>query len=115
MDGWLTPADIGPGLWQDVQRLEPFGEGHGRPRWGMRGLRLEGRPQPVGGGGEHLKLSFCAGATTIRGVWFKMGKLADAVTAAGTGPLDAVFELHENTYGGQSSLEMQVVDLRPAE
>ncbi len=115
VDGWLTVADLGPELWQALQRLEPFGEGHSRPRWGMRGLRLAASPAPVGGSGEHLRLSFRSGATTLRGVWFKMGKLAEEVARLGVKPVDAVFELHENTYGGQSSLEMQVVDLRPAE
>ena len=115
VDGWLTPAEIGPGLWQALQRLEPFGEGHGRPRWGMRGLRLATPPAPVGGSGEHLRLAFRAGSATLRAVWFKMGKLAGEVTQIGANPVDAVFELHENTYGSQSSLEMQVVDLRPAE
>jgi len=114
VDGWLTPAEIGPGLWQALQRLEPFGEGHSRPRWGMRGLQLATPPSPVGGSGEHLRLAFRTGATTLRGVWFKMGKLAEEVAQIGATPVDAVFELHENTYGGQSSLEMQVVDLRPA-
>ena len=115
VDGWLLPAEIGPELWAALQRLEPFGEGHPRPRWGMRNLRLATRPAPVGGSGDHLRLSFRAGATTIQGVWFKMGRLADEVTQAGAGALDVVFELHENNYNGHSSLEMQVVDLRPAE
>jgi len=115
VDGWLMPADVGPELWQALQRLEPFGEGHTRPRWGMRGLRLAGPPSPVGGNGEHLRLAFHAGASTIRGVWFKMGKLADEVAHVGGDSMDTVFELHENTYGGHSSLEIQVVDLRPAE
>lgn len=115
VDGWLASADMSPALWQALQRLEPFGEGHARPRWGMRGLRLAAAPSPVGGRGEHLRLAFRMERTTIQGIWFKMGKLAEAVAQAGQRALDVVFELHENTYGGQSSLEMQVVDLRPAE
>lgn len=115
VDGWLMPADVCPALWQALQRLEPFGEGHARPRWGMRCLRLAARPAAVGGSGEHLQLAFRAGGTTIRGVWFKMGRLADEVATAGDGILDVVFELYENNYRGQSSLEMQVVDVRPAE
>ena len=115
IDGWLTPAEMGGGLWQALQRLEPFGEGNARPRWGMKGLRLAATPTTVGGGGEHLRLAFRAGNSTIRGVWFKMGRLAEAVALMGGNGVDAVFELHENTYGGQASLEMQVVDLRPTE
>ena len=114
VDGWLLPAEVGPEIWRDLQRLEPFGEGHGRPRWGMRGLRLATPPMAVGGG-EHLKLAFRAGSTTIRGVWFKMGKLSAEVAQLGGKPMDVVFELHENAYGGNSSLEMLVVDLGPSE
>jgi single-stranded-DNA-specific exonuclease len=113
VDGWLTAADIGPGLWQALQRLEPFGEGHARPRWGLRNLTLSARPTPVGGSGEHLRLAFSASGTPISGVWFKMGRLSEAVAQAGP-RFDAAFELRENTFGGRTSLEMQVVDLRPA-
>lgn len=114
LDGWLAPRDVGSELWSALQRLEPHGEGHGRPRWGMRNLRLTERPTPVGGEGEHLRLAF-RGATgpVLRGVWFRMGRLAETVAQAG--PLyDAAFELHENTYGGRSSIELQLVDLRQA-
>jgi single-stranded-DNA-specific exonuclease len=114
VDGWLAPAELDEALWASVQRLEPFGEGHARPRWGMRGLRLATRPSKVGGSGEHMRLECRAGNTTIRGIWFKMGHLTEAVSALGAGALDAVFELHENHYNGQSTLEMQVQDLRPA-
>jgi len=115
VDGWLTPADLGSRLWQALQRLEPFGEGHGRPHWGMRGLRLVQPPATVGGNGEHLRLAFQAGGAKIRGVWFKMGSLVGEIQQIGGNGVDVVFELHENTYGGQSALEMQVVDLRAAE
>jgi single-stranded-DNA-specific exonuclease len=113
VDGWLAPADLDEALWASVQRLEPFGEGHARPRWGMQGVRLAARPSKVGGGGEHMRLECRVGSTTIRGVWFKMGHLTEAVAALGSGALDAVFELHENHFNGQSALEMQVQDLRP--
>jgi len=114
VDGWLQTEDWQLDLWRALQRLEPFGEGHGRPRWGMRGLWLAARPSPIGGSGEHLRLTFTtATGGTIRGVWFRMGRLAEAIAQAGP-VLDVVFELHENSYGGQSSLEMQIVDLRPA-
>jgi len=40
--------------------------------------------------------------------------MMEAVARIGGKPLDVVFEIHENSYGGQTTLEMQVVDLRPA-
>jgi single-stranded-DNA-specific exonuclease len=115
VDGWLTPEDWTAELWRALQRLEPFGEGHARPLWGMRGLTLAERPAPVGGNGEHLRLALrAANGAILRGVWFRHGALAAGVAAAGRGALDALFELHENNFGGQTTLEMRVVDLRPA-
>jgi single-stranded-DNA-specific exonuclease len=114
VDAWISPEEMSAALWAAVQRLEPFGEGHPRPRWGMRGVRLATRPAVVGGGGEHVRLTFRAGGASIRGVWFKMGRHLEAITRLGAEAVDVLFELHENSYGGQSTLEMQLVDLRPA-
>ena len=115
VDAWLTPGEIEPALWQALQRLEPFGEGHHCPRWGLRGLWLAATPTPVGEGGEHLRLALRADGIVWQAVWFKMGRRSEELARLGASPLDAVFELHENTYGGGSTLEMRLTDLRPAE
>jgi single-stranded-DNA-specific exonuclease len=114
VDGWLTAGELSPQLWAALQRLEPFGEGHTRPRWGMRGVRFAARPEPVGAGGDHLRIRLQADGISIQGVWFRMGRHLEAISRLGAGPVDVLFELHENTYAGNSSLEMQLMDLRPA-
>ena len=113
IDGWLQHAEFGTDVWKAMQRLEPFGEGHARPRWAMRGVRLAGRPTPVGATGDHLKMAFTVGNRTVKAIWFKQGHLAEIITASGP-ELDVVFEFHLNTFNGDSSLEMSVVDIRAA-
>jgi single-stranded-DNA-specific exonuclease len=113
IDGWLQHAEFGTDVWKAMQRLEPFGEGHARPRWAMRGVRLAGRPTPVGATGDHLKMAFTVGNRTVKAIWFKQGHLAEIITASGP-ELDVVFEFHMNTFNGESSLEMSVVDIRAA-
>jgi len=114
IDGWLSMTDVQPGLWRALQRLEPFGEGHARPRWGMRKVKLASRPVAVGGRGEHLRITFSSEGAKISGIWFKKGHLAETIAQAGT-CFDVVGELHENTFTGKPTLEMQLVDLRTAE
>ena len=39
-DGWVEPGDLTPGLYADLRRLEPFGEGNPEPVFGLRGVTL---------------------------------------------------------------------------
>jgi len=112
VDGWLRNGDVSMDLWQALQRLEPFGEGHSRPRWGIRGACAVGEPALMGGRGDHLSLTLDMGGERVRAVGWKMGAQAAQIRAAGP-RFDAVVELAENTWNGRSSLEFQLVDLRP--
>jgi hypothetical protein len=45
-----------------------------------------------------------------RGVWFRNGCAIEDLRSA-RGPLDVVVELRENTFGGESSVELLIVDV----
>jgi single-stranded-DNA-specific exonuclease len=110
VDGWLQPEDVSLDLFRAQQRLAPFGMGNPVPRWGVRAVRLE-RVQPMGQAGEHVQLGFALGSgRTVRGVWFRNGKVVEAVRAAGR-CFDVVFELAQNDFGGESVVELRVVDM----
>lgn len=113
VDGWLAPEEVTADLYRAQQRLAPFGHANPVPRWGLRGACLE-RVQPVGQSGEHVQLVFGLGAGRgVRAVWFRNGAAVEALRAL-SGPVDVVFELALNTYGGDASAELRVVDLAPA-
>ncbi len=114
VDGWLGPDELNLALWQSLLRMEPFGEGNARPRWAMRGVAAMELPRPVGADGAHTAFQFRCEGKTFRGVWFKSGHLFEAVTAACSGPVDVVFECRLNRFGGNETVEMQIVDLRPS-
>ena len=112
VDGWLQPADVSLAFCRAQQRLAPFGIGNPLPRWGVRGARLE-RAQPMGQAGEHAQFIFALGAgKTVRGVWFRNSRAVEDVRAAG-GRFDVVFELAQNDFGGESVVELRVVDMAP--
>lgn len=112
VDGWLAPEHLSLEFYREQQRLAPFGMGNPAPRWGVRSAALA-RAQPVGASGEHLQLAFSlASGGTVRGVWFRHGGLAETLRAKG-GRFDVVFELTRNDFAGDSSAELQVLDLAP--
>ena len=110
VDGWLEPAAITLAFCRDVQRLAPFGYGNPTPRWGVRGVTLKDA-RPVGSSGEHLQCVFASGERILpRGVWFRCGVDVEALRAAG-GRFDVVFELRENVFNGDVSVELLIVDM----
>ena len=112
VDGWLAPEDLSLEFYREQQRLAPFGMGNPAPRWGVRKALLA-RAQPVGASGEHLQLAFSwASGKSVRGVWFRRGGLAETLHATG-GRFDVVFELTRNDFAGESSAELQVIDMAP--
>ena len=66
--------------------------------------------RPLGASGDHLLCMFERdGYPLPRGVWFRNGDALETLRSA-SAPLDVVFELRENNYGGESSVELQIVD-----
>ena len=113
VDGWLEPDDVTLELFKDQQRLAPFGHGNPAPRWGLRNVTVK-EAKPMGPAGEHMQCTFeRAGRLLPRGVWFRNGNAIERVRSNGAG-LDVVFELRANAFGGDTSVELQVVDMAPS-
>lgn len=109
VDGWLEPETLTLELHREIQRLAPFGNGNPAPRWGVRGVTAK-EIRPLGASGDHLLCMFERdGYPLPRGVWFRNGDALETLRSA-SAPLDVVFELRENNYGGESSVELQIVD-----
>lgn len=110
VDGWLEPEELTLELYREILRLAPFGYGNPAPRWGVRHLTVK-EIRPIGASGEHLLCLFERdGRLLPRGVWFRNGCAIEDLRSA-RGPLDVVVELRENTFGGESSVELLIVDV----
>ncbi|MFH0908473.1 MAG: DHHA1 domain-containing protein [bacterium] len=108
MDAWIEAREAGEDLFEAMGRMRPFGLGNPRPVWGLRGVKVVGRPRVVGG--KHLRLTLASGGKTWDAIAFGMGD-----RAIPPGPLDIAFHLQKNTYGGRNDLEFNVQDFRAAE
>ena len=101
LDAPLLAAALTPELLGELSALEPFGEGHPRPLWHLRGPLTE--PRLVGKQGDTLQ--FRLGG--VKGV--KYGERDDS-----PGERDVAAELALNEWRGRTSLELHVSGLRPS-
>ena len=111
-DGWVEPGDLTPGLYADLRRLEPFGEGNPEPVFGLRGVTLR-EVRVMGVEGRHLSLVF-VNRDVPRAIWWGHGGRAEDLRKHAARPYDVFFTL--TTSGFDSALphlELRVVDLRP--
>ena len=111
-DGWVEPGDLTPGLYADLRRLEPFGEGNPEPVFGLRGVTLR-EVRVMGVEGRHLSLAF-VNRDVPRAIWWGHGGRAEDLRKHAARPYDVFFTL--KTSGFDSALphlELRVVDLRP--
>jgi len=98
---------------QQIDRLAPFGQGNARPLLCTTGVSLDGPPRPLGADGRHLALRLSQHGVSFRGVAFGGGDWAVDLAAV-EGPLDVAFRPVINRYRGRQSVELHLVDWRPA-
>ena len=98
---------------EQIERMAPFGHGNPRPVLCASGVELVEPPRRIGGGERHLSLKLRQHNVTIRAVGFNLGEAADALTAH-AGLLDIAYRPVINTFRGRRSVEMHLVDWRPA-
>ncbi len=124
----LTAADLCPKLRLDdevplaqlttevvdmIQRLAPFGEGNPRPRLATPVVELVDQPRVVGRDGAHLQLRLRQGSTHRKAIAFNHGPQADEI--AQHRRLRLAFEPLINEWQGRRSVELRVIDWKPAD
>jgi single-stranded-DNA-specific exonuclease len=124
----LTPQDLRPKLHLDdqvgladlttevvnaVQRMAPFGEGNQRPRLATAEVELVDAPRVVGRSGTHLQFSVRQEKTYRKAIAFGRGSQADQL--AEHCRVRLAFEPILNEWNGRRSVELKVIDWKPAE
>ena len=111
IDAELTrPALVTLGEVERLSDLEPFGAGNDRPVFCLRGALLES-VQSVGQN-RHLKVRLQKGHSTFEGIFFSVSAPEAGVSAQSR--VDAAFYLQINEFRGSRSVQLQLLDLRPA-
>ncbi|MFN8522066.1 MAG: single-stranded-DNA-specific exonuclease RecJ [Chloroflexota bacterium] len=103
----LRSRTITPALCQELDRLEPFGEGNERPRFVSHGLTVT-ESRLLNGG--HIALRARDDGGALRAVRFNPSGWAPSVGDR----VDLLYHVRRNDWQGQVSAELDVVDWRPA-
>ena len=104
------PEDVTLEEVAELTRLEPYGSGNSRPVFAIMGAKVESM-QNVGQN-RHLKLRLSKGQTHFDAIFFST--TAEACGIAPGCRVDAAFYLQINEFRGSCSVQLQMIDLRPA-
>ena len=95
---------------EQLEQLEPYGAGNPRPVFALLGATAEA-VQPVGQG-KHLKLRLSKGISRFDAIFFSV--TAEECGIVPGSRVDAAFYLQANTFRGNTTLQLQLVDVRPS-
>ena len=111
IDGHLPLTAITPGVVEGLRAMEPFGAGNPRPVFHTGPVELANGPRVMKS--KHLSMSVRQGTRVFRAVAWRMAERADFVTQH-RAALDVAFNLTENNYRGEHTVELSVADIRQA-
>ncbi|MBR1563960.1 MAG: single-stranded-DNA-specific exonuclease RecJ [Paludibacteraceae bacterium] len=103
-------SDITNQFFNILRHLEPFGPGNPRPIFVTRNVCNYRYTRRVGKQGEHLRLDVTDQTGVMQGIAFGKGEYANHLMNGEN--LDICYELQQNTFNGQTTLQMLVQDLR---
>lgn len=107
IDALISFAQIGFPLMRELETLKPFGAGNPEPLFMSERVEVcERRPFASG-----ARLRLRQGGRIMGGVAFAVGE--DFPAATGTA-IDVVYRLCENEWNGSSTVELKILDARPA-
>ena len=104
------PGDVDLAEVEHLSLLEPYGAGNPRPAFALLGATVDA-VQAVGQG-RHLKLRLSKGTCRFDAIFFSVTE-SECGVAAGM-RVDAAFYLQANTFRGTTTLQLQLIDIRPS-
>jgi len=107
----LAPAAADLALLDRLRHLGPHGMGNPRPVFLAQGVELAAPAREVGKG--HLRVRMRDGTHVLDGIGFQLAERIEP-NRLGQGPVDAVFQLQTDDYGGTLRVQARLLDVRPA-
>ncbi len=107
--------DITPKFFRLLKQLNPFGPGNPKPIFCTHRVYDYGTSRLVGREQEHIKLELVDSNSEniMNGIAFGMYEYNDYIKELN--PFDICYTIEENTYNGNSSIQLLIKDIRPSE
>ena len=112
VDATLRMEDITQEFYGELESLEPFGQMNKVPIFISRNVRARD-VKFVGREDNHVRFRAFQGNQFRNVIGFNLAHAFQSIDA--NEPVDIVYELRRNTWGGRNSIEMKLLDLRSSE
>ena len=111
IDAEINLIEVTPKFFRILKQLEPFGPQNMKPVFMAGGLRDNGYGKKVGADETHLKLNIFEGSNqkTYNAIGFSMGEKHQITTNGNS--FKAVFNIDENHWNGNTSLQLLLKDI----
>jgi single-stranded-DNA-specific exonuclease len=97
---------------RSIEAMAPFGHGNPRPILSVNNIYLNGEPKTIGADGRHLSLRIRQDDVRMQCVAFGQAEWAEQMRLDEA--YDLAFKPVINEYQGMTSVQLQLVDFRPA-
>ncbi len=110
IDAILDLNDITPKFYRILKQMSPFGPENMRPVFVSNDVRDNGFAKCVGNDKSHLKLNVFQGSdrNSYNAIGFGLGHKIDKIK----NEFDIVYNLDENTWNGNTSIQLMIKDLK---
>ena len=109
IDAEVTLPDLGGDTFQTAQQLAPFGRGNPVPTFVSRRVEVV-NCRTMGDNDEHLRIKLKQGDSIWDAVAFRLGNYLAEVSS----PLDIVYNLEVDHWGGEERLRLNILDFSPS-
>ena len=113
IDALIDLKDINTKFMNDLKKMNPFGPNNQKPVFCTYEVKDYGTSKLVGHNQEHIKLEIIdgkSGTSLIHGIAFGMARYYAHIKQMK--PFNICYTVEENTYNGNSSLQLQVKDIK---
>ena len=104
---WIRPADVTDQLLDDLDLLQPYGEGNPEPVFGFKGFVFDRPPLPFGDGNFRHQVPLSGG----RRLNFVAWRMADRIPELGK-PVEMAVKLQWNRWQGRRTPQAEILDWR---
>ena len=109
IDTLVTLPDLGGDVFPATQQLAPFGRGNPLPAFLSRGVEVVDC-STMGNSADHIRMKLKQGNAAWNSVGFRLGGYLGEVSS----PLDIVYNLEIDRWGGNERLRLNLLDFAPA-
>jgi single-stranded-DNA-specific exonuclease len=106
---WIKPSEVTDNLLDDLDLLQPYGEGNAEPVFGFKSFIFDRVPTPFGEGNFRHQLSLSGG----RRLNFVAWRMADRMPEPGKA-IEMAVKLHWNRWQGRRIPQAEILDWRYA-